>query len=276
MTGPPADEGQLSPLARRAFVALARCYVAASRHVEGAGVAVGSLEDLVYGAVGTDIPDLNRVMAASSDRLPSLDLIDAVLARLRGYPAIAWWIPPGPFQAELEARLATRGLGVNPADPVAPGMHMDLAALPAAEPIPGVEIERASTGEAAIEAARTSGAGFEMPSAVTDQMAGIFRRMGDRPDGPGRYFVARLDGRPVAAAIGVVDGDAVGIYNVATIPEARGRGIGRAVTLAALIDGRARGATMAVLEASPMGRPVYERLGFRDVGETRVLVRHAT
>jgi len=259
--------------ARTTFAALARCYIAISRHVDGPGVAIGAVDGLVYGAVGTDIPDLNRIMAADAERLPSLETIDTILARLAGFRAIAWWIPPGRFQAELEARLETRGLAVNPDDAVAPGMYLDLGRIPELEPIPDVEIELAATANGASEAARVSGAGFQMPPAVADDMASILGRMGDRPDGPGRYFVARLEGRPVAAAMGVVDGDAVGIYNVATIPAARGRGIGRAVTLAALLDGRARGATMGVLEASEMGRPVYERLGFIAVGETRVLVR---
>ena len=70
-------------------------------------------------------------------------------------------------------------------------------------------------------------------------------------------------------------GDVLGVFNVATVPGARGRGVGRAVTLAALRDGAAAGCRMAVLQASEMGHPVYERLGFRDFGAYDIYVRDA-
>ena len=57
-----------------------------------------------------------------------------------------------------------------------------------------------------------------------------------------------------------------GIYQVTCLPEARGRGIGTAVTLAALLEARRRGYTIAILQASELGYPVYQRLGFRDYG----------
>ena len=89
----------------------------------------------------------------------------------------------------------------------------------------------------------------------------------------GGMLLARRNGQPVATALAVVDGDAVAIYNVATLPEARGRGIGGAITLAALRDARLGGATLGVLESSEMGYGVYRRIGFREAGRFRILVR---
>ena len=57
-------------------------------------------------------------------------------------------------------------------------------------------------------------------------------------------------------------GGLAGIYAVATLPEARRRGVGTAMTLHAMAEGRRRGASMAVLQATDFGRPVYERIGF--------------
>ncbi len=54
----------------------------------------------------------------------------------------------------------------------------------------------------------------------------------------------------------------MGIYYVATLPAARGRGIGRAVTLAPLLEARARGYRVAVQHSTEMGVFVYQRLGF--------------
>ena len=47
-------------------------------------------------------------------------------------------------------------------------------------------------------------------------------------------------------------------------PDARGRGYGAAVTAAAMRQTGAP-ASLAILQASAMGRPVYERMGFRTV-----------
>jgi predicted acetyltransferase len=55
-----------------------------------------------------------------------------------------------------------------------------------------------------------------------------------------------------------------GIFAVATIEAARGRGIGMAVTMAPLLDARACGYCVGVLQASEMGYPVYARMGFTE------------
>ena len=60
-----------------------------------------------------------------------------------------------------------------------------------------------------------------------------------------------------------------GIWNVGTRPDVRGRGIGRETTLAALRDARAAGHRLSVLGSSPMGLPVYTRIGFVEVCRIR-------
>ena len=78
-----------------------------------------------------------------------------------------------------------------------------------------------------------------------------------------RVFHARLDGRPVGNSVAIRTGDVSGVYAVGTLPEARGRGIGTAVTWAAVAAGSAWGCDVVVLQASEMGLALYERLGFR-------------
>jgi ribosomal protein S18 acetylase RimI-like enzyme len=75
-------------------------------------------------------------------------------------------------------------------------------------------------------------------------------------------YVGELDSVVVTTGLGMVTGNSVGIFNIATPPEYRGRGYGAAVTARAAADGFAQGADVAWLQASPMGFPVYERLGF--------------
>jgi predicted GNAT family acetyltransferase len=78
-------------------------------------------------------------------------------------------------------------------------------------------------------------------------------------------YTLREDGQAVSTAISVVHGDAVGIFNVATPEDRRGRGYGAAVTSQALADAFAGGAQFAYLQSSALGEPVYRRLGFEQV-----------
>jgi len=85
-----------------------------------------------------------------------------------------------------------------------------------------------------------------------------------------RVWVGRVDGRPVSSATAYVGDGFVGLYAVATAAEARGRGYGEAVSWAAT---NFRPDLPATLQASPMGRPVYERMGYRTVAQFTVWER---
>ena len=56
------------------------------------------------------------------------------------------------------------------------------------------------------------------------------------------------------------------IDGVATVPEARRRGISGALLGHALADAADRGVDTTTLVATAAGRPVYERLGYRALG----------
>jgi len=81
-----------------------------------------------------------------------------------------------------------------------------------------------------------------------------------------RSFLARVEGEYVGTATAVLAGDLAGIYSVGTLAKARGRGVGRATTAAA-IQAAAQdwGVQRIFLQSTEMGRPVYEALGFRTV-----------
>ena len=70
---------------------------------------------------------------------------------------------------------------------------------------------------------------------------------------------------PVVSGLGWRTGRTIGVFSIATIESARRRGYGAAMTARVMVDGVAAGCDVAALQASEMGRPIYERLGFRTV-----------
>lgn len=79
------------------------------------------------------------------------------------------------------------------------------------------------------------------------------------------YLVMDDEG-PVATATALNTHGTAYLQWVGTRQRAFGRGAGPAVTEAATIGGFELGASLATLVASPMGAPVYRRLGWSDVG----------
>jgi GNAT superfamily N-acetyltransferase len=78
-------------------------------------------------------------------------------------------------------------------------------------------------------------------------------------------YVAKVRGVCVATALGTTAGEWVGVHNLATAPEHRGRGYGSALVSAVVADGVRAGARAAWLQSSGTGGGVFARLGFRVV-----------
>jgi hypothetical protein len=72
-------------------------------------------------------------------------------------------------------------------------------------------------------------------------------------------WVGRIKGRPVATASAWVHGGVVDVEWISARSETRGRGVGAAVTWAATMAAPSR---PAMLIASDLGQPVYERMGY--------------
>ena len=81
-----------------------------------------------------------------------------------------------------------------------------------------------------------------------------------------------VNGEAAGAAQLVVSNGVAGVYYVATTEPLRRRGIGDAMTRHALDVGTMLGCSLGSLQASPMGRPIYERMGFEVVSDYRTYV----
>jgi GNAT superfamily N-acetyltransferase len=109
------------------------------------------------------------------------------------------------------------------------------------------------------EAARVNDAAYGFPG----DFERAFRSV---PQEPAYLYLATDDGAPACTVLTYEDDGECGIYLVATLPEARGRGLATALMSYALLEARGRGCTTTSLQATMRGRPVYERLGYRDIG----------
>lgn len=84
---------------------------------------------------------------------------------------------------------------------------------------------------------------------------------------PTGCFVGLCDGAAAATLTTTVFGDVAWVAMVLTDPAFRGRGLATALLQNALTFLERRGAATVRLDATSLGKPVYERLGFRVVSE---------
>jgi GNAT superfamily N-acetyltransferase len=185
--------------------------------------------------------------------------IDDLRGRLRsrGLPAV-WWTWRESRPADVGQRLRARGMEAWPAWP---GMAMDLERLPPPPVHDGFSVRPVRSPREFADVLAVL-----EPLGMRGIFAGAFERLGDR-DGwgdeqPLQHFVGRqAEGTPVACATLCTAGGAAGLYAVAVAEEARRRGYGRAVSLAALQAGADVGHRFGVLQSSQMGLSVYRGIG---------------
>jgi GNAT superfamily N-acetyltransferase len=219
------------------------------------GQTVGYMTDIKF-------PMFNGTVRPRFDSAGVDDGIDGFLgrARERGVPML-WWVTPSSRPLDLTSRLVDRGFVIDRL----PGMALDLSSIRPERPPQGVEIRRVRGESDLVAALDVCCRCFDMPSFVQEP----FRRM-ISVDGLGEMagfhtYLAELEGTPIATSGVAYKAGVAGIYNVATLPEGRGRGIGRAITLAPLLDARRRGVRIGILHSTRQGYSVYNRLGFEHV-----------
>lgn len=86
-------------------------------------------------------------------------------------------------------------------------------------------------------------------------------------------YVARVGGVPAGCLMTADHEGNTSLEMVAVVPEARGRGLAGGLLAHGLADAAERGAATSTLIATALGRPVYERLGFRAFGKVQMWER---
>jgi ribosomal protein S18 acetylase RimI-like enzyme len=171
-----------------------------------------------------------------------------------------WWVTPGDSPPDLGVRLAARGFRHDYDMPwMACGLD-GFAAIPARTPL---QIQRVDGQEAQARCMEAMRVGFGMDDAELHAMVRLGDAVGFDPDAPLQRFVGLVRGRPVASSGLMLGGGVAGIYSVSTAPKLRGRGIGAAMTSAAMLRARELGYLVAMLGSAAKAVPLYRRIGFR-------------
>jgi hypothetical protein len=125
------------------------------------------------------------------------------------------------------------------------------------KPPPELRIERVGPAHAA-DLERTLIDGYPAPPLQPFEEVQLFTPAAF--EAPGwHHFAGYLDDEPVAAGSCYVGDRLLRVENIAALDRVRGRGYGRAITAATIGVDVSR---PAVLIASDLGRPIYEKLGF--------------
>ncbi|MBI3960331.1 MAG: hypothetical protein HY328_16075 [Chloroflexi bacterium] len=89
-----------------------------------------------------------------------------------------------------------------------------------------------------------------------------YLRHGFGDDAQAIHFVGYLGDEPVTSSTLLIAGGSASAYNISTPVALRGQGYGSAITRATLQAARQRGYANSWIWSSPMGRSVYQKLGF--------------
>ncbi|MEU5904678.1 GNAT family N-acetyltransferase [Micromonospora sp. NPDC047467] len=209
----------------------------------------------------SDVPHapLNGVLRATG-RTPREALVEA-RRRLDGVPRM-WWAGPDSDGGLADGLVALGAVEVAQM----PIMTVEIGDAADAPTPAGLQISLSTDLDAFVPAyARVSGI---PPDGVA---AAIDREKAFAGNGTVLRLAGHLDGRIVGTAVAWLSHDLLTLYFVGTQPEQRRRGIGAAMTRAALDLAGDRGIRTVALTSTPVAEPVYHRLGFRTAGTFRLL-----
>lgn len=206
-------------------------------------------------------PWFNGVLSVSHFKEADDDFIEETIRYFRGKQVgtFTWWMEPPLKPSDWKPALSKHGFGFSDDTP---GMAVDLQALDESQPpVDGLEV-RDEADEGFLRTwTKVFVKGYGLPADWESLVFELWLKLSS--DSRLRNYVGYLNGEPVSTACLVYGRGAAGIYSVATLPEARGKGIGAMLTLKPLQDARKKGYRVGTLQSSEMGFNVYKKLGFR-------------
>jgi ribosomal protein S18 acetylase RimI-like enzyme len=228
-----------------------------------AGMRASLEDDLVRTECGMDCDTFNAVCRARLAAPRSAARIREAIAWFAGRP-FSWWVGPADEPGDLGRRLEDAGLAASESE-LAMAASLSTLRDDGAEP-GGLEIRRVETGAELSDFARINAANWSPPDRDVVRFYELAAPILLAPGSPIRLYVGYAGGEAVAASELTVGGGVAGLYGISTLASHRRRGFGTALTLRPLLDARAEGLALAVLQASDAGAGVYRRIGFEEFG----------
>lgn len=187
-------------------------------------------------------------------------------SRRRGLPLVEWWVGWS-VRPSLADELLSLGL-VPDDEPVLTGMTCATAPPEA----PQIDVRPIETAAQYLEAIAVDWAVWEISSEERERRRAVEvgRFDQDYAAGTAHHWAAYDDGRPVGFGRGIDMKDGVALMGGAVLPEARGRGVYRALVRARWDHAATRGTPLLVVQAGRMSAPVLDGLGFVRHGEIRL------
>ena len=217
------------------------------------GGEIGRAGGATWYRTGVSFANYNGVLGGSAD-------VDEMLARVRSWGLPARWLVSTASAGTIEDSLKASGLVMTDEYPA---MIAPVAELPALD-LKDVTVETAETASQYREWSDVISDGFGLSGESATGVAAAHewpcRHERDRI-----YMLLRREGTAVATALLHTSCGVAGIYGIAVRRAYQRQGLGRLATLVTAHAGAERGATVAMLQATKDGFPVYERLGFRTI-----------
>jgi len=219
----------------------------------------------------TNMPDYFMNLVVCTE-LPSAGIDELIEDALRHFRSLnvkrlSWLAEEGIPAIQLRKCLVAHGLTFDKSFAIE--MAANLMTLPDNLPLPtGLKIIPVQDEDALLKWIHVISTSFGVPEEFESTWYDLFVEAVF--DLPFRCYLALLDGQPVGTSQLFLSAGVAGIYNVTCVPEARGQGIGAAITLAALLYARDIEYHIGILQASELGYRVYRRLGFQDFGQLSV------
>lgn len=222
---------------------------------------VNESSKLLYFATGIGSLFYNGVFRARLQEEEVEVVIAKVIENFAAKPVpFCWWTSNSTQPANLGQYLEAQGLKHLSAYP---GMALDLSNLSSRACPSELEIIRVEDRAALESWLRIGAIGFHIPIELVAELLPLEESFGFESDRYTRYL-ALWRKTPVATSALYLDAGVAGIYFVATLPEARGKGFATQAVQTALEDAQKRGYQVAILQSSDLGKSVYQRIGFQE------------
>jgi GNAT superfamily N-acetyltransferase len=201
--------------------------------------------------------------------------IPEVLATYPDDIPVSRWVTSDDGRDELVEALGRANFTLATAMPVVAGP----LSLTTAKPTADVVLSSPVGDDDWADVAAVQRDGFGLPADVSATVVNSIRALGEAETGPPTIEVvlARRGGTPVGVGFVSHRADVAGLWSLATMPAARGTGVGTAVVEHRLAQARIRGAEIAFMFSGGDAESLYAARGFRRIGicEVHVLAPRA-